>query len=876
MCANEVDTPDKNISKITDVDGNVMKFTYSGGQLQIVTDQVGRTLTLEYDTSNRIHKVTDSTKRFVIYDYTADELKTYTDPESKEWKYDYLDHKMTTLTNPLSVVTATNAYDDLGRVKTQTVPRQNPVGVPATTKTTATYNFYFPGDKNVEENPSGQRLTYYYDAKGREYAQTNALGFGSKKVFDGQDHLVQLTDPRGKITGIFKYDGNHNLTNESNDLSFGSREAYSYTNTFDPTDFTLTDIVDHYSTHKTHNDYAKYHLTSTKDAVNDVFQATFKGRFGLQDTATDGKSYVTTTTYDDFGNPKTSKTEAHPEITYTYDQIGRLTDLKDQYSSITSFEYDKRGLRKKITDPNPVYTTVFEYHDDGKLWKKTDRNGNLITYDYTPSRKIEQISYLDSTTVFYKYNLLDQLESMTDSIGTTKYHYDVTGRIKSISNPYTTLSNQYGFTVSYDYDESGNVTQLTYPGPDDTKKVIYEYDAQNRLTKVTPNWLADGTTAKYTYKEYEQGFLPDVVTNIDGISTKYTYDDAHRLTNLVINSSTQYNMILDPNGNRETIDRLNEPLTTADKGFAPITNVYSDLKNRLSSDGVNSFGYDFEGQLNSGYGSNYTFDYEHQLTGISHVAQYTYDGAGNRLKAVRNGVETRYIYDAAGRLLAEADSTDTITRYYIYGAGLLAVVLPDGTFYGYQSDPNGNVVAVGDQNAYAYDPYGAVIDQRETFPQPFKFAGQFGVMAEPNGLYYMKARYYDSKVGRFISEDPSGFAGGDVNLSAYVRSNPINSVDPSGLREQSSSYTSSSLQKGQQMHSAYRIDEVVPDVAMKEFRLDSGKRLDFIDLSSQTIYELKPNNPRGLAAGLKQLKIYIQDAEAQFGTTGWKGVLDLY
>ena len=63
---------------------------------------------------------------------------------------------------------------------------------------------------------------------------------------------------------------------------------------------------------------------------------------------------------------------------------------------------------------------------------------------------------------------------------------------------------------------------------------------------------------------------------------------------------------------------------------------------------------------------------------------------------------------------------------------------------------------------------------------------------------------------------------------------------------------------------------------MKEFRLDSGKRLDFIDLSSQTIYELKPNNPRGLAAGLKQLKIYIQDTEAQFGTTGWKGVLDLY
>ena len=54
-------------------------------------------------------------------------------------------------------------------------------------------------------------------------------------------------------------------------------------------------------------------------------------------------------------------------------------------------------------------------------------------------------------------------------------------------------------------------------------------------------------------------------------------------------------------------------------------------------------------------------------------------------------------------------------------------------------------------------------------------------MAEPNGLYYMRARYYDPSVGRFISEDPLGFGGGDVNLSAYVRNNPVNRIDPNGL-----------------------------------------------------------------------------------------------
>lgn len=65
--------------------------------------------------------------------------------------------------------------------------------------------------------------------------------------------------------------------------------------------------------------------------------------------------------------------------------------------------------------------------------------------------------------------------------------------------------------------------------------------------------------------------------------------------------------------------------------------------------------------------------------------------------------------------------------------------------------------------------------------QPFKYVGQFGVMTEPNGFYYMRARYYDLNVGRFISEDPIGFDGGDMNLMIYVQNNPINGIDPEGL-----------------------------------------------------------------------------------------------
>jgi type VI secretion system secreted protein VgrG len=54
-------------------------------------------------------------------------------------------------------------------------------------------------------------------------------------------------------------------------------------------------------------------------------------------------------------------------------------------------------------------------------------------------------------------------------------------------------------------------------------------------------------------------------------------------------------------------------------------------------------------------------------------------------------------------------------------------------------------------------------------------------MAESHGLYYMRARYYDPEVGRFINKDPIGYLGWDINLFAYVGNNPVNWADPYGL-----------------------------------------------------------------------------------------------
>ncbi len=391
---------------------------------------------------------------------------------------------------------------------------------------------------------------------------------------------------------------------------------------------------------------------------------------------------------------------------------------------------------------------------------------------------------------------------MQDALGTTSYEYDEVYRVKSVTDP-------HGFTIGYEYDEAGNIAKLTYP---DGKAVEYNYDRSGLLEEAIP-WFASAQTATFRHD------ILDNLGNAYNFNTSYSgfnFDRASRLTSIYHNKMIRqakalskatrsvspqslfignatiaaYSYTLDGNGNRlktEQAEPLAPVVTSEDSAY-----TYNDKRNRLLSAGDDTFGYDDEGQQSDKNETTYTFDDAHRLVGIEggQSVQYYYDGAGRRLKAVRNGIETRYIYDAGGNFLAEADADNNILKYYIYGESLLAMVTPDDEYYSYHFDGNGNTVAITDKNqrvvnAYTYEPFGTITNQRELLEQPFKFAGQYGIMHEDSigsdaGLYYMRARYYDPEVGRFISEDPSGFSDGP-NLYAYVGNNPVNHVDPLGL-----------------------------------------------------------------------------------------------
>jgi RHS repeat-associated protein len=138
----------------------------------------------------------------------------------------------------------------------------------------------------------------------------------------------------------------------------------------------------------------------------------------------------------------------------------------------------------------------------------------------------------------------------------------------------------------------------------------------------------------------------------------------------------------------------------------------------------------------------------------------------------------------------------SVTNYYVYGLGLLYEAKDDGSARYYHYDYRGSTIALSDDAARIvgraeYSAYGiltgqygaSALDPSSPAPQlgtPFMFNGRYGVMTDPNGLLYMRARYYNPYVCRFINADPAGFSGG-LNWYAYADGNPVSLADPYGL-----------------------------------------------------------------------------------------------
>lgn len=407
--------------------------------------------------------------------------------------------------------------------------------------------------------------------------------------------------------------------------------------------------------------------------------------------------------------------------------------------------------------------------------------GDQITYTYNASdNRPYQVKLNGGVRITYNsYDNNGNLQSMTDENGSRSFTYDELDRIK-------TYTDSFGKIVAYDYDFVGNTKIITYP----TNKVVnYTYDADDRLSTVT-DWLGSGQTI-YTY-DNDTGILQTVI-NPNGTKTEYNFDSANRpigLSNKKADNTvfSSYNLTLNHVGN-PTQSMINQPSIPT-----PIaTNAQSsyDDANKLTAVGSVSYTYDPKGNLAGFEGNTFSFDYANRLAqasiGGGHYS-YLYDGFGNRISRTKDGVQTKYILDVNGEMtnvLADTDANGAIQNYYIYGHGLISKITNAGQRYIYHYDNLGNTIAITDTSGnfterYGYDEFGKALAVSETNSNLFRYVGKYGVMDEGNGLLFMRARYYDVNNGRFISKDPIGFEGGDLNLYAYVGENPVMGIDPNG------------------------------------------------------------------------------------------------
>lgn len=265
--------------------------------------------------------------------------------------------------------------------------------------------------------------------------------------------------------------------------------------------------------------------------------------------------------------------------------------------------------------------------------------------------------------------------------------------------------------------------------------------------------------------------------------------------------------------------------------YLPTTDYSTTEHNRIESDERYTYVYDAEGNLATRHNISddsyrvYVWDYRNRLIEVSDYdsgdtllksVAYTYDVFNRRIAkhidldgddAINR--DEFYVYDGSDIVMdfvdgdgeVEGDSTELATRYLwgpgsdqllaqeSYDAGedlstqtLWALSDHQGSLRDYvQFTPGDECQQTEDGTSvvfhYTLDSFGSIVDGYAS--TRYIYTGQ--EFDTETGLYYYDARYYDATIGRFISEDPIGFAGDSSNVYRYVHNEPTKYVDPSGL-----------------------------------------------------------------------------------------------
>jgi RHS repeat-associated protein len=644
-----------------------------------------------------------------------------------------------------------------------------------------------------ERNLPNPTIRWQYDHAGRITRETNTLNQSVQYAYDALGRNISITDPAGR-TSAFQYDNFGQMILQR--IPF---ELVGSTTHFAETSYTY-DNNGNLTREQTRNHApgAAATWTRTDYVYNNRNRLTQVDNY-------DGSTVAMSTSYiyDAAGNI-TRQTTGGASVNYTYDRNNNVTRITDALGRAENFVYNSVGNLTSKTDRRGI-TTTYTYDGLGRLTRTqagTNTANNVITQSYTRAGQLRETTN-SGITITNTYDALGRLTQQSETGGVAKnYTYDLGGNrltfqaIIGGTTHHTTAYvydnlnrligvNENGTRVAtYTYDTNGNRTSLSLNNGVTT---TYTYNLANLVTRVA-NHRNSTVLSDYSYTYFLSGNQREK-TELNNFWTGYTYDGLGRLTgeerrqtgHLVRSTTYTYD-----NRSNRAIMTNNGVLTTY------TYNNNNQLTRTVSGSTTTNFTYDNNGNQLSEGSSSYSYDNLNRMissfvNGVS--TSYTYRPDGLRNSKTASGVTTTHVWDGANIAF---DRTGTSMVKYIRGINLIGSSTGLAALNNYYVfNANGDVIQLTNSAGtvtrnYTYDAFGVQSSPDANDTNPFRYGGEY--FDRETGNYYLRARFYTPRLGRFTQEDPywrmQAITRHDpqgLNLYAYVMNNPINYTDPTGL-----------------------------------------------------------------------------------------------
>lgn len=785
----------------------------------------GRAVSFAYDpTTGRLESATASDGRAVEYVHdvhagtglTLGNLTQVLGLEGIVTTYAYQDandpHNLTSLDSGATTIPHVNTYDGQDRVTRQTF------GIGSTGHQRFDFDYSQPLATRVTRwvyNAAGSQqrtavTRYTYDAGGRLLTHTDALGHQTTWVRDasGLTDRVEVRENTGTVgapvlvlvrTVDLHYDADGNLDQRVTALDGGETITESWT--WEQHWLASHEVVSSADPGKPFRTEHTFHRTGpgASDPITNVKE--------IKRRRDDGTFETTLLTYDARGFVATLTQTGGPEgspradvTTYTWDDLGRLTELGNAlgeatlytYSSPTDglgdpslappgryltqieigrtqadgegqqrrFRYDGRGRLKKVERKNDAGTWsdywTFTYDSDGNRLTAVDATNSIsrdVSYTYDGLERLVTFTNAVSQSTQFAYDVFGKRTRITDPAGRkTSYAYDDRDRLLTVTQEGTSaFPLPAPLVTAFGYDAAGNVTTVTDPK---SQVTTYGYDALSRLTSIEQEL---GQTVTYAYDG--RGRL-DAVTNARGNVLRHAYEAWGALAAV-----------------QHFVDTAADtPVRTVSYDYDLAGNVTSASDTDLQPGPLYSYVYDPLGRVDTATA--------HYLPGGNRVLDSSYDRFGNRSELeLMHGSETlthAWTYDDLDRLTqANFPGGQTLDLQYFANDDLQTLTHGNGTTTSYTYFNQGPVSTITVQNGssqlhqlnYTLDTVMNVDQVREEFTTTTQYLYEY---AYDGANRLTSANYPNSMPAGFpllqdeaFAYDPAGNRENPSELNAY-------------------------------------------------------------------------------------------------------------